>query len=273
MAVKPKDAATVIILRQPPGDPGDFEVLMVLRHMDSKFVPGSYVFPGGCLDQGDYSPDMEKLCMGMDAKKAQAILDDMSSPEKALGAWVAGIRETFEEVGLLMAYHGDKTLMSFDSEDVRNRFRSYRKKLQTGKITLKTVLLSEGLTLAADRLHYFSHWITPELLPHRYDVRFFIAEAPANQEALHDGIELTRHIWITPKKILEGFRRKEFDMVVPTLVTIEEISRYKTIQEIIASTKNKKVNSILTVMIEEGGEIVEYSPDGRVFKNMPPSVV
>jgi 8-oxo-dGTP pyrophosphatase MutT (NUDIX family) len=270
MAVKPKDAATVIILRQ---SPEDFEVLMVLRHMDSKFVPGSYVFPGGCLDQGDYSQEMEGLCTGMDAKKAQAILHDMSSPENALGAWVAGIRETFEEVGLLMAYHGDKTLMSFDTEDVRTRFRSYRKKLQTGEITLKTVLAAEGLTLAADRLHYFSHWITPELLPHRYDVRFFIAEAPANQEALHDGIELTRHVWLTPKKILEGFRRREFDMVVPTLVTIEELSRCKTIKEIISSTDNKKVNSILTVMIEEDGEIVEYSPDGRVFKNMPPSVV
>jgi hypothetical protein len=172
-----------------------------------------------------------------------------------------------------MAYHGDKTLMSFDTEDVRNRFRSYRTKLQTGEIALKDVLINEGLTLAADRLHYFSHWITPELLPHRYDVRFFIAEAPANQEAFHDGIELTKHVWITPKKILEGFHRKEFDMVVPTLVTIEELSRYKTIKEIIASTENKKVNSILTVMIEEGGEIVEYSPDGRVFKDMPPSVV
>jgi len=273
MAVTPKDAATVIILRQSQRDPEDVEVLMVLRHVDSKFVPGSYVFPGGCLDEGDYSPDLGRLCTGMDAKKAQAILYDMSQPEMALGAWVAAIRETFEEVGLLMAYHGDKKLMSFDSEDLRSRFRSYRGKLQTGEVTLKTILQAEGLTLAADRLHYYSPWITPELLPHRYDVRFFIAEAPANQEALHDGIELTRHVWITPRKILEGFRRKEFDMVVPTLVTIEELSCYKTIDEIIASTKNKKVNSILTVMIEEDNEIVEYSPDGRVFKKMPPSVV
>jgi 8-oxo-dGTP pyrophosphatase MutT (NUDIX family) len=273
MTVKPKDAATLILLRPSPRDPGDFEVLMVLRHMDSKFVPGSYVFPGGCLDQGDYSPEMDRLCKGMDAKRAQTILYDMSPPEKALGAWVAGIRETFEEVGLLMAYQNDNSLMSFNSEDIRRRFHLYRKKLQSGEITLRDVLLNEGLMLAADRLHYFSHWITPELLPHRYDVRFFVAEAPANQEALHDGIELTKHVWITPKKILDGFRQREFDMVVPTLVTIEEISRYKTIQEIIASTKNKKVNSILTVMIEEEGEIVEYSPDGRIFKKMPPSVV
>lgn len=274
MAVKPKDAATLILLRQAPGkDQGGFEVLMVLRRMDSKFVPGSYVFPGGCLDREDYSPDMEKLCTGIDKKKAQEILYNMSAPEKALGAWVAGIRETFEEVGLLLAYDGNKKLISFNSKDVRHRFHSYRKKLQTGEITLSALLRNEGLTLACDRLYYFSHWITPELLPLRYDVRFFIAEAPAEQEAVHDGIELTRHIWITPKKILEGFHRNEFDMVLPTLMTIEELSRFNTIQEIIASIDKKKVEPILTVMVEENGEIAEHMPDGRIFKNLPPSVV
>ena len=273
MTAKPKDAATVILLRQSPHpDMGNFEVLMVLRHRNSKFVPGSYVFPGGCLDQEDYSPDMEKYCTGIDKKKANAIFHNETSPEKSLGAWVAGIRETFEEVGLLLAYNSNKTIISFDSEDILGRFRSYRKKLQTGEITLKTVLKNESLTLAADQLHYFSHWITPELLPRRYDVRFFLAEAPANQEAMHDGIELTDHVWISPKKSLEDFNRGKFDMVVPTLMTMMELSRYTSIQEVIAATKNKNIDAILTVMIEENGEIVEYMPDGRSFKHMPPSV-
>ena len=248
-------------------------MLMVLRHRKSKFVPGSYVFPGGCLDQEDYSPDMEILCSGVNLKKAKTIIQDMTSPEKSLGAWVAGIRETFEEVGLLLAYTPDQEMISFNSEDALRQFRSYRKKLQNREITLKTILLNEGLTLAVDRLHYFSHWITPELLPLRYDVRFFIAEAPAYQEAIHDGIELTKHVWLTPQEILDGYSRNQFDMVVPTLVTIEELSRYTTIQEVIASTKKKEINSILTVMVEEDGGIVEYMPDGKIFKNMPPSVV
>jgi 8-oxo-dGTP pyrophosphatase MutT (NUDIX family) len=274
MIVKPKDAATVILLRQSQvSDKGPFEVLMVLRHPQSSFVPDSYVFPGGCLDNEDYSPDMENLCTGIDLKQAQTTLHDMSSPEKALGAWVAGIRETFEEVGLLLAYNSDKTLVSFDSEDVANKFGLYRKKLQRGEITLKTILSHEGLTLAADRLHYFSHWITPELLPLRYDVRFFVAEMPANQEAIHDGIELMEHVWITPQEILDDYYRHEFNMVVPTLVTIEELSRYRTIREVIASTEKKEIDTILTVMIEKDGTIVEYTPDGRVFRNMPPSVV
>ena len=246
---------------------------MVLRHPQSKFVPDSYVFPGGCLDHEDYTPEIENLCTGVDLKQAQTTLPDMSSPEKALGAWVAGIRETFEEVGLLLAYNSDKTLVSFESEDVVHKFGLYRSKLQMGEITLKTILLNEGLTLAADRLYYFSHWITPELLPLRYDVRFFVAEMPANQEAIHDGIELMRHVWITPQEILDDYNRQEFNMVVPTLVTIEELARYNTIREVIASTENKAIDTILTVMTEEDGGIVEYTPNGRIFKNMPPSVV
>lgn len=273
MAVKPKDAATVIFLRKSPdSDKGCFEVLMVLRHPHSKFVPSSYVFPGGCLDYEDYSPDMDDFCTGVDLEKAQIVLPDMSSPEKALGAWVAAIRETFEEVGLLLAYRSDKTLVSFDSEDVINKYSLYRQRLQTGEISLENILRNEKLTLAADRLYYFSHWITPELLPLRYDVRFFITEKPSNQEAIHDGIELMRHIWITPQEILDDYNCQKFNMVVPTLVTIEELSRYKTIQEVISSTEKKKINAILTVMIDEDGWIVEYTPDGRIFRNMPPSV-
>jgi 8-oxo-dGTP pyrophosphatase MutT (NUDIX family) len=273
MHVTPHDAATVILLRPSlKKDGGSFEVLMVLRHPNSKFVPDSYVFPGGCLDQQDCLPEMENLCTGMTLTEAQAVFHDMSLKDNALGAWVAGIRETFEEVGLLLAYRGDNTLIAFDSEDVRQRFRAYRKKIQTGELTLKTILEHEELTLAADRLHYFSHWITPELLSLRYDVRFFIAEAPLHQKAIHDGIELTRHVWLTPQEILEGYNRHKFNMVVPTLVTIEELAHYKTIADAITATDKKEINAILTIMRKEKGEIVEYMPDGRVFKNMPPSV-
>jgi hypothetical protein len=95
---------------------------------------------------------------------------------------------------------------------------------------------------------------------------------PSHQEAVHDGIELMRHVWLTPQKILDDYRRQKFNMVVPTLVTIEELSRYKTIREVIASTGNKKIEAILTVMVKEDGGIVEYMPDGRIFEDMPPSV-
>jgi 8-oxo-dGTP pyrophosphatase MutT (NUDIX family) len=274
MAVRPKDATTVILLREATElDKGNFEILMVLRNQKSKFVPGSHVFPGGCLDREDSLPEMEHFCTGIDQKKARVMLPDMSSPDRALGVWIAGIRETFEEVGLLMAYHVDNTLVSFSSDHLLERFRSYRQRLQKGEISLKTILLNEELKLATDRLHYFSHWITPELLPLRYDVRFFIAEAPPNQVAMHDGIELTSHMWITPKQALDAFNRNRLDMVVPTLVTVEELAGYTSIAHAIEATRRKEIRAILTVMIEEAEGIVEYMSNGRTFKHMPPSVL
>jgi 8-oxo-dGTP pyrophosphatase MutT (NUDIX family) len=272
--VQPKDAATVILLRKSwASEKGNFEVLLVLRNLKSRFVPGSYVFPGGCLDEEDAAPDMERFFTGMDGERARALFPDMSSPDKAPGIWVAGIRETFEEVGLLMAYQRDNRLVSIDSAPLQEKFRSYRQHLQKGEISLRSILLTEGLTLATDRLHYFSHWITPELLPLRYDVRFFLAEAPPNQTAIHDGTELTSHIWITPRQALKEFEHGRLDMVVPTLVTIEELAGYKTIDDAVLSARRKEIRPILTVMAEEADGIVEYMTDGRVFKHMPPSIL
>ncbi|MBA4398237.1 MAG: hypothetical protein C0394_12755, partial [Syntrophus sp. (in: bacteria)] len=188
MFVRPKEAATVILLRRPDTQPAEgFEVLMVLRSKESKFVPNSYVFPGGALDDEDCSPEMEALCRGVEPSRAFAVLKGIPSPAMAIGSWVAGIRETFEEVGLLLAYQADRRLVSFNHVDAK-RYGRYRSLLLQEKLTFGEILEKEALTLAADRLHYFSHWITPWFLPIRYDVRFFVVEAPAGQEAQHDGI-------------------------------------------------------------------------------------
>ena len=158
MPVKPKDAATIILMRNSPDpDNKDFEVLMVQRSPKSTFVPGLYVFPGGGLDEEDCLPEREDLCTDMDREQALRILDDISSPEKALGIWTAGIRETFEEVGLLLAYTPEGTLIPLDSEPFREQFYAHRRLLLDGKADFYDIIRDEGLTLATDRLHYFSH--------------------------------------------------------------------------------------------------------------------
>lgn len=272
MIAKPKDAATVMLIRGSYHSAEEgIEVLMVLRHPESMFVPSCYVYPGGCLDEGDYSPEIESLCTGIDRTAAYSLINNISSPEKALGAWVAGIRETFEEVGLLLAYEKDGSLVSLDSEKRIERFSTYRRALCEGKINLKEILKKEELTLAADRLHYFSHWITPELLPLRYDVRFFIAKTPDNQKALPDGIELTEHVWISPQKALHEYEQRKFDMVLPTIMTLSELCKYKTVDDAIRSTyKKNAIPAILTEMVEIDDRLVEVMPDGEVFTARPP---
>jgi 8-oxo-dGTP pyrophosphatase MutT (NUDIX family) len=241
MFARPKEAATVILLRRREEQPAEgFEVLMVLRSQESKFVPGSYVFPGGALDDQDCSPEMEALCRGVEPSGAFAVLKGIPTPAMALGTWVAGIRETFEEVGLLLAYRADGRLLSFDHDNA-DRYERYRFLLLHEKLSFREILEKEALTLAAERLHYFSHWITPWFLPIRYDVRFFVAEMPAGQEARHDGIELTDHIWITPQEALRRYRENRFEMVYPTLITMQALAPYRQIEEVIRATAGKNI--------------------------------
>jgi 8-oxo-dGTP pyrophosphatase MutT (NUDIX family) len=268
---KPTDAATVMILR-PGQDAGvtDIEVLLVLRNRKSSFVPGYYVFPGGSLDAEDFEPGMECFVRGIDRTCAARMLSDMSQPEKALGAWVAGIRETFEEVGLLIACRSDGTPVMLRTDEEQKRFEKYRRDLATGKLKFSQMLQAEELILPADSLHYFSHWITPESFPQRYDVRFFLAAAPAAQSVLCDGVELTDSIWLTPSAALKRYEAGGIEMALPQIMTLEELSRFQTIEGAVAFAQTRHVPTVLTRIENIDGKAVEVMPDGTVFVIRPP---
>jgi len=271
MYAMPTDAATVMLLRpHRNADMKAIEVLMVLRNRKSRFVPGYHVYPGGILDPEDYEPGIERFCRGIDRKQAFEILPDMSRPEKALGAWVAGIRETFEEVGMLIAERKDGSPVTIQTEEERKRFCDYRRALNTGKMKFHQMLEKEELILPLDRLYYFSHWITPEPLPLRYDVRFFVVEAPQAQAVVHDGVELTEHLWLTPSRALEEYEQGKIGMVLPQIMTLVDVSRFRTVEEAIASAKTRRVPANLTKIKRINDDDVEVMPDGTVFERRPP---
>lgn len=271
MPVVPSDAATVMLVR-PCGEGSEqgIEVLMVCRNRRSHFVPGYYVFPGGVVDSEDYSADIERFVSGVDRAAASNTLADMRHPEKALGAWVAAVRETFEEVGILLAQKRDGTPVSIrTAEDIR-RFGGYREALISRKMNFAQVLEAEELVLPLDRLHYFSHWITPELLPLRYDVRFFVTEAPCDQVAAHDDVELTGHVWIRPEEALSRYAQGELDMVLPQIMTLEEMKSFRTIQDVMDAARKRRVEAMLTKIKRIGGREVEVMPDETVIEKRPP---
>jgi len=271
MYATPTDAATVMLLRPyQNATVKDIEVLMVLRNRRSRFVPGYHVYPGGILDAEDYEPRIEGFCRGIDRARASEILPDMSRPEKALGAWVAGVRESFEEVGMLIALRRDGSPVTIRTEEERGRFCGYRRALNKGSMKFHEMLEKEDLVLPLDRLHYFSHWITPEPLPLRYDVRFFVAEAPADQAVAHDGVELTEHLWMRPSVALEEYEKGRIGMVLPQIMTLVDISRFKTVEEAVAAAKKRQVPANLTKIRRIGDADVEVMPDGSVFDRRPP---
>jgi len=160
-------------------------------------MPGAYVFPGGRIEAADYSRKAERICHELSFKQAQDIIAGTSPPEKALAFFVAAIRETFEEAGILLAYREIPDFVAFD-EDEKMRFTKYREEVRKDPFSFATIIAREGLKLATEKLFYFAHWITPEISPIRFDTRFFVAAAPSKQEALEDELETTAHMWITP---------------------------------------------------------------------------
>jgi len=263
MYAAPTDAATVMLLRHQQKK--DIEVLMVLRHRKSRFVPGYYVYPGGILDVEDFHTIIDDYIEGIDREQAADIMHDMSQPEKAIGAWVAGIRETFEEVGILLAQHRDGSPLIIRSAEERSRFFDYRLALNRGEIKFHQLLARENLILSLQSLYYFSHWITPESLPLRYDVRFFVAEIPRGQSVVHDGIELTGHRWLKPVQALADYEEGKMGMVLPQLMTLRDVSRFRTIDEVIAAARQRKITATLTKIVRMDGNDVEVMPDGTLF--------
>lgn len=271
MSPIPADAATVMLLR-PCNDPGvkDIEVLMVHRNRKSSFVPGYHVFPGGILDPEDYEPGIERYIDGITREQAGRIINDMSSPEKALGAWVAAIRETFEEVGLLIARKKDGTPITMQTGDEQRLFSKYRHALNKREIKFSQMLEAEEILLAGDCLRYFSHWLTPEPLPLRYDVRFFVIKVPPQQSAVHDGIELIDHVWLRPSVAVKDYEAGKIDLVLPQIMSLVELSRFQTVEDVLESVKHRGIPANLTKIKRYNGQDVEVMPDGSVFESRPP---
>jgi 8-oxo-dGTP pyrophosphatase MutT (NUDIX family) len=252
------------------GTEKNIEILLVLRHRRSRFVPGYHVYPGGIVDPEDFEPGIERFCRGIDRKQASEILPDMSRPEKALGAWVAGIRETFEEVGMLIARRRDGSRVTIGTEEEKKRFCGYRRALNNGEMKFSQMLEQEDLSLPLGQLRYFSHWITPEPLPLRYDVRFFLAEAPEDQAVAHDGVELTEHVWLTPAKALEAYEAGKIGMVLPQIMTLADVSCFHTVEDALAEAESRRVPAILTKIRRMNSEDVEVMPDGTIFDGRLP---
>jgi 8-oxo-dGTP pyrophosphatase MutT (NUDIX family) len=267
MAVNPKNAATVILLRDKK--PQGFEIFLLKRHEKSSFMGGNFVYPGGRVDQDDGSLKICTLSKGITFEEAQKIFGGTFSPEESFAHWIAGIRELFEEAGVLLAYDQKGSLFRLRNRDEREKFLHYRESLQKGELTICEMAQKEKLLFALDLLHYYAHWITPEARSERFDTRFFLARYPLGQEASHDQKETTAGIWITPQKALEENMKGEAILSPPTLKTLEDLSRFKTIDEVFTSLKNMKIRPILPILtkITSGPIIIfPWDPEYEIYQ-------
>jgi 8-oxo-dGTP pyrophosphatase MutT (NUDIX family) len=214
MTNKPRLSATLVVARPSPQGP---EVLLLQRGRSADQNDAAWVFPGGVLDAQDR--ECRLLCAGLDDAQASARLD---LPEGGLDAYVGAIRECFEEAGLLFAVDDEGRLVE-TAGSAGARLLEQRAQLHRRERSFADICRQAGLRLAADRLHYIGHWVTPPGLPKRFDTRFFLALLPPGQAPASDGHETLDHAWLRPAVALAPDHTRRMLMV--TRRTLELVGR------------------------------------------------
>ena len=210
--VATRPAATVLLLRDAPGNAEGIEVLMTRRSDKASFAPGAYVFPGGGIDV-------------LDAQSHTAADRRPTQSDLHLTQAIAAIRESFEELGVLLARHADgprKGLMA-DAQDIAAIDRHQPFVAQC---------TARGLRLAADSVFMLAHWITDRDLPRRFDVPFLVARMPEGQEPVADEAEQFEPVWVRPADALARHEAGQFFMIFPTIRTLQRLATFATTQAV-----------------------------------------
>jgi 8-oxo-dGTP pyrophosphatase MutT (NUDIX family) len=205
-------ASTVLLLRDRADGQG-LEVLMTRRSPKASFVPSAYVFPGGGIEAQDATEAAHACARTRPAQQGLRLTQA-----------IAGLRETFEELGILLAC--DAQGRPVPAEQVLALDR---------KAPLVPQCEARGLRLAVDQLWYLAHWTADRDQPRRFDVPFFVARMPAGQEPDADGSEQFEPIWVRPQEALERHRAGDFPMIFPTIRTLDRLGRFAGTEAVFAA--------------------------------------
>jgi 8-oxo-dGTP pyrophosphatase MutT (NUDIX family) len=260
----PRPATTVLLLR--PSRSGDaasaLEVFMVVRHHQIDSFSGALVFPGGKLEEADGDPRLRARCGGADR------LGDTE-----LKFRIAGVREAFEECGILLARKpGQRALVgAVDLKGIETRWRS---KLARDEASIVDLVEAEGLELATDLMTPYAHWITPTFVPKRFDTWFFLAEAPEDQVALHDGSESVDSVWIGAEAAIDEAAAGKRTLVHATLKNLELLAEGRTVVGALSQASERKIVTVQPWVEARDGKRFLHIPEGAGYRNlvreMPP---
>ncbi len=226
----PRLSATILLLRDAP----DLQVLMVERHYQIDFAAGALVFPGGKACDDDSSPDWAAFCDG-------------STTGVQRTAQIAAIREAYEETGLLLARPVDGRGLGAPMVDQAGaaRLAPFREGVDRGEISFLDLMRDNGLVLACDALVHFGHWITPEMMPKRFDTHFYMAPTPAGQKAVHDGRETTEAVWVNPASALQKEADGPATIIFPTRMYLLILSEAASAAAALSNFAQREVVTVL----------------------------
>jgi 8-oxo-dGTP pyrophosphatase MutT (NUDIX family) len=230
-------AATTLLLRDAP----DFEVLMVKRHHQIDFAAGALVFPGGKSHQGDSDPRWREHALGFDA---------VERDDAALR--IAALREAYEEAGVLLARDRDGAFYAGEAA------KDIRAAVADDKVPFIEVVADLGLSLDLSALTVFARWITPKLMPKRFDTWFYVAHAPLAQQAICDGHEAVDAEWIAPRQALELAASGARKVIFPTRMNLQLLAESADPSD---AVRRAAARELVTVEPWVDGDVLRIPPE------------
>ena len=253
------DAATVVVVRD--GAAG-LEVLVQERHVETDFVGGALVFPGGRVEDADRDLDPSLVAGGDPAEVGARFGTDERGGR---GLLVAAARESFEEAGVLFAVDAqgdpvDGALL--DEPDVAAARAALAARDDRGD--LAALLRDRALRLTLDAYHPFAWWVTPDGMHRRYDTRFFVAAVPAGQvdTATSDHVETTSARWLTPAACLDGHETGRFTVIFPTRKVLGELAEHARVADLLDAIAGRTPDRIQPTIVTVDGQVLVQHPHG-----------
>jgi 8-oxo-dGTP pyrophosphatase MutT (NUDIX family) len=117
---------------------------------------------------------------------------------------------------------------------------------EPGACAARELVEEAGIALGDDaEILPWSRWITPEVVPVRFDTHFLVALAPAHSPPRADGVEISDAGWVEPRAALEAAEAGEIELVFPTVKTLETLLPYARADEVLAAARDRVVDPIL----------------------------
>jgi 8-oxo-dGTP pyrophosphatase MutT (NUDIX family) len=122
-----------------------------------------------------------------------------------------------------------------------------------------------GISLGdGGELHPWMRWITPEVVPVRFDTLFFVGLAPPHSPPKADGVEISDVGWFTPAAALESHGAGELELVFPTIKTLETLVPFGDAEAVLRAAPKRSLDPVLPRVVgtRESHRIVLPWEDG-----------
>ncbi|OXA63572.1 nucleoside diphosphate-linked moiety X motif 19 [Folsomia candida] len=279
-----RDSGSAIIVAPMNNNPPySLGYLMIERSKGSGVAPGCVVFPGGVVSPVDFSPRWTNLYRdaNIDLGSFQFFDKNAHTPEiysregtdafpypSSVVFRLAAIRETFEEVGILICRKTDRASnlcdYDYDYEQLSDRkvVQAWQTKIRKSPEEFINLCVELKCVPDLNALSDWSEWLTPTSLKPkaRFDTIFYMLILPKMPRVAYDTHEVASAQWASSASLLKDHLEGKIKLMPPQLYELSRMLNLKSIPEF-----EERVLRRQKLGIERFFPIVEQALDGILF--------